>query len=484
MDADIFLIAFTFYILFLIALSWGVSRSQQGGEDFLLAGRSLPLFLTIGTTVATMVGTGSSMGAVGFGYAHGWAGMLYGVGGAIGVLLLGILFAPVRQLRFMTMSEELSYYVGASRLVKNVVAVLILLACIGWLGAHILGGGMYLAWITGMHLNIAKTLVALGFAIFVIVGGYRGVVWTDTLQALVLFAGFILMAVLTVQYVGGGSALLAAQREANVSLLGIQSIGVLPALSLVMVIAVGVLATPSFRQRIYSAHSVLSVRRSFWISGILYLIFACVPAIIGMAAYALSPGLENRNFAFPFLVVEVLPLGIGVVVLIAGLSATMTSASSDAIAGVSVLLRDVFVIFTGSMPAPHKVIFFSRIALALVIGIAWLLTLLSDDLITYITRMIATIMAGMCVCGVLGRLWSRYNWQGAMGSLLGGALTSLMMIVTGADVFWGNPVIPSVLAALVAGVILSLLTPPQLLTPAQALEQLDLERAQMEIHRG
>lgn len=480
MDANIFLAAFSLYIIFLIALSWAVSRQKRGGEDFLLAGRSLPLFLTVGTTVATMVGTGSSMGAVGFGYAHGWAGMLYGIGGAVGILLLGILFAPVRKLRFMTMSEELSYYVGASRLVKDVVAVLILLACIGWLGAHILGGGLYLAWITGISLNWAKTIVALGFSIFVIVGGYRGVVWTDTLQAFVLFGGFILMAVMTVNHAGGAQALLAAQPDASVSFLGIQSIGILPALSLMVVIAVGVLATPSFRQRIYSAQSVRSVRRSFWISGILYLFFACIPAIIGMAAYALNPGLENRNFAFPFLVMEVLPLTVGLVVLIAGLSATMTSASSDAIAGVSVLLRDVFVMLTGSMPAPEKVIFLSRVALALIIGIAWLMTLLSDDLIGYITRMIATIMAGMFVCGVLGRFWPRYNWQGAIGSLLGGALTSLTMIVTGTDAAWGNPIIPSVGAALIAGVVLSLLTPPQALTPEQALERLDFEREQME----
>src|SRR5690606_11635872 len=107
---------------------------------------------------------------------------------------------------------------------------LILLACIGWLGAHILGGGLYLAWITGISLNWAKTIVALGFSIFVIVGGYRGVVWTDTLQALVLFGGFILVAVMTVNHAGGAEALLAAQPDASVSFLGIQSIGILPAI--------------------------------------------------------------------------------------------------------------------------------------------------------------------------------------------------------------------------------------------------------------
>ena len=104
MNSHIFLVGFIIYAIAMIWLGWFVSRNQKSGEDFLLGGRSLPLFLTLGSTVATMVGTGSSMGAVGFGYSNGWAGMLYGVGGAVGILLVAWLFAPVRKLRFMTMS--------------------------------------------------------------------------------------------------------------------------------------------------------------------------------------------------------------------------------------------------------------------------------------------------------------------------------------------------------------------------------------------
>src|SRR5690606_36880401 len=138
---------------------------------------------------------------------------------------------------------------------------------------------------------------------------------------------------------------------ANISFLAIDKIGALHALSLMLVVAVGVLATPSFRQRIYSAASVSSVRKSFALSGGLYLFFSFIPALIGMAAFALNPELDNRNFAFPFLALEVLPVYIGIIVLIAGLSATMSSVSSDAIAGVAILLRHIFIIVTGRSPA-------------------------------------------------------------------------------------------------------------------------------------
>jgi SSS family solute:Na+ symporter len=190
-----FVAAFIAYMFAMIAIGWFVSRKQTSGEDFLLGGRSLPLLLTLGTTVATMVGTGSSMGAVGFAYLNGWAGALYGIGGAVGILLLAWLFAPVRKLKFMTMSEELSYYVGAHPYIKNVIACIIYVASIGWLGAHILGGGMYLAWLTGLDATTAKLLIALSFTIYVVIGGYTAVVWTDSIQALILFTVFILMAI-------------------------------------------------------------------------------------------------------------------------------------------------------------------------------------------------------------------------------------------------------------------------------------------------
>ena len=72
-----FMIWFSVYACAMITLGWYVSRKQKTGEDFLLGGRSLPMILTLGSTVGTMVGTGSSVGAVGFGYSNGWAGMLY-----------------------------------------------------------------------------------------------------------------------------------------------------------------------------------------------------------------------------------------------------------------------------------------------------------------------------------------------------------------------------------------------------------------------
>ncbi|OUS70658.1 sodium:proline symporter [Pseudoalteromonas sp. A601] len=475
------LMAFLGYLGFMIWFGWWVSRNAKGGDNFLLGGRNLPFLLTLGTTVATMVGTGSSMGAVGFAYNNGWAGMIYGLGGACGILLLAKLFAPVRNHEFMTMSEEISYYVGAHPLVKNTIAVFIFVASIGWLGAHILGGGMYLAWLTGLSPLSAKLLIALGFSVYVVIGGYVAVVWTDSIQAIVLFVGFFLMAGVALYEVGGVAQMADAQPILNQSFLSLDKIGIVQGLSLFFAVLVGVLVAPSFRQRIYSGKHVKSIKQSFYLSGGLYLVFAIVPAIIGMAAYALNPELENSAFSFPYMAFELLPFGLAALVIIAGLSATISSASSDAIAAVSVLIRDIYSLVFKRMPHAKDVVILSRIGLVLTIGTALLLALLTNDVIGYITNMIATLMSGLCVCVLLGHFWPRFNWQGAIAALVVSLIVSLAIIAIPTwQAFWGNPIIPATLASACIAFIITLLTPIQICDSAQALAILKAQREEMQ----
>lgn len=160
----------------------------------------------------------------------------------------------------------------------------------------------------------------------------------------------------------------------------------------------------------------------------------------------------------------------------------MSSASSDAIAGVSILLRDVYVMFTGRVPNKESMLNYSRLALVVVIGFALLFALTSNDIIGYITKMISTVMSGMFVCGMLGRFWKRYNWQGALATLIGASVASFtVMLSADLTAYWGNPVIPSCAVALFAGVVVSLMTPANKVSPEMARAILDDERALMEM---
>jgi len=479
MEPQLFLTAFILYIVATIIFGWWMTRKKQTGEEFLLGGRSLPLFLTLGTTLATMVGTGSSIGAVGKGYENGWAGSLFGIGGAFGIFATAWLFATARKHKFMTMAEEISSYVGANRTVFNTIGFLTLLANIGWLGAHIIGGAAYLTHVTDLDPIYAKCLIALGFGVYSAIGGYKAVVWTDTLQALVLFVGFIATGYFALEILGGWDGLKATNAEISAA----STRNPIHDLSLILVIGVGVLGNPTFRQRIYSGISVNSIRKAYVTSGILYLAFAAIPSIIGMAAWKTFPDLATVDLAFPKLATDTLPVALGVLVILAGLSATLSSASSDAIAAVTILIRDIYELFFTPPPHPEQVVPLSRIALIFTTIIALSMSLAANSILGYIQIMINLFIVGMSVAGILGKLWDRYNAVGAMTTLISASATALFIQYNQpcAD-FWGNSVIPVFIVSAIAGSIASLLTKPDKLSHDEAVAALAKERSEMEEH--
>lgn len=472
----IYLSVFVGVTILMILVGIWTSRKVKSGEDFLMGGRGLPLPLLIGTTVATLVGTGSSMGAVGFAYTNGWAGALYGLGGSIGIFALLALFANVRKYNFTTYSEELSFYFGASKLVKGLTSILLYLASIGWLGAHIMGGSLYLSWITGLDLFTAKIITALGFAVYTFIGGYLAVVYTDTIQGVILFLGFIMLTILSLVKIGGYKTLSQELPNEMVSFFGIEKMGVIPAISLIVVIAIGVLAAPSFRHRIYSSKNTFTLKKALLISGILFAAFSLFPSIVGMATHYMNPELD-AGYAFPYLATEVFPLWIGAIILTAGLSATMSSGSSDFIAAVTILVNDVYQVFTGKVLKKNKMVTYSRVALILTLGIALVFTLGATNIIDYITNFIATIMSGLFVTSVLGKFWPRATWQGGIASLLSGSVISFV-ILSNANFqeFWGNPILPALGGAFLAGIIVSLITPKNNVSKEEALRILERDR--------
>ena len=95
--------------------------------------------------------------------------------------------------------------------------------------------------------------------------------------------------------------------------------------------------------------------------------------------------------------------------------------------------------------------------------------------------MIAILISGMCVSALLGRFWPRYNWQGVIASLLTAMVTALTVSLNHPwSDYWGNPVIPAFFSGVLAGVVVTLLTPKSTLNEQQALDKLNAERAEME----
>ncbi|MCB9503860.1 MAG: sodium:solute symporter family protein [Deferribacteres bacterium] len=482
MNTQLFLPVFLSYLCLMIFVGWFVSRKQKGGAAFLMGGRQLSLGLLLGTVVATVVGTGSSMGAVKNAYVNGWGGALYGIGGGVGILLIVLFFSDMRKHNFMTMTEEITFYYGGNKIVRAAVAIILYLASIGWLGAHILGGSFYLSWTSGLDLFTAKIITAFGFGLYVIIGGYLAVVWTDTIQAVILFTGFIVLAIMAVPAAGGFDTIRATVSPENLSFLGFKKSGLIPGISLAVSISVGILSAPSFRQRLYTAKNISVVKKGFYFSAIVYFLFSILPVLIGLSANAMNPDLANSSMAFPFMATHILPPLLGTLVIISGLSATMSSGDSDALTAVTILLRDVWVVFTGKVPRKEDVVRYSRWAIFFSIMLAFSFGILAEDILGYITKMISTLMSGMCIAAIFGRFWPRATWQGAMAAFISGSVISFVIFSsTSLSEYFGNPIIPSLAGAALAHVVVSLASPKNEISDADALEIINNERKVMDL---
>src|SRR5699024_12599912 len=93
---------------------------------------------------------------------------------------------------------------------------------------------------------------------------------------------------------------------------------------------------------------------------------------------------------------------------------------------------------------------YSRVSLIDILIFALILTLGATNIIDYISNFISTVMSGLLVAALLGKFWGRANWQGGLASIIGGSIISfIIMLNDSLSSFWGNPIIPSILVALV-----------------------------------
>ena len=467
----LFIGGFIAWICFMIFVGWITSRGKNEGSSFLTGGGNLGFFLIFCTVGATMIGTGSSMGAIGNGFNHGWGGAIYGLGASAGILSM-LLFTKAKNKGFLTMSEEAQYYYGGKKIIRQVMGFMMFVIEIIWLGNHLNGGAKYLAYVTQLPDVTCKIITVLGFGIYVFIGGYMAVVTTDAVQFIAILIGFLTIAVRAIPLAGGYQNVVdtftAAGKPGAMTFYGLGSYGVMAAIALVLSTAMGVIGTPTHRTRIYTSKDEKTARKAFLGQGILLFGWSFVTAIIGMSCFTIATmngdTLASGDYAFAYMATNALPPVIGMLFMICGLSATMSSGDSDAISGVTILLTDVYPSITGKTIQEKDYAKVSRVALICTLGAAFFITLFVNDVIGYISTIVGAFLPGVAVAMLLGRFWKRVNWQGGLACIGSGTLLGVLILVLPSFKNWinatmGGPAVPATIISLVFGIVVSLMFP-------------------------
>jgi SSS family solute:Na+ symporter len=310
------------YGLFLLYAVLRLLRRPTGGEaDYLVAGRRLTLPAFVATLVTTWYGGILGVGEYTWRYGvSNW--LVFGVPYYVGALVFAWAFARrARSAALYTIPDLLALNYGRRTALIGAAAVFITSAP----AAYVLMLGTLFAAMFGLPLAPCVAAAALLSVFYVHHGGLRGVVLTDQVQFLLMYAGFIVLLVFLVAKYGGLGFLQASLPAAHFTWNG----GNPPqAIFVWYFIALSTLVDPGFWQRAYAARDASVARRAVLWSIAFWIVFDFLTTATGLYARALLPRLDHPVFAFPDLARLTLPpvaLGLFYLAMIATVMSTIDS---------------------------------------------------------------------------------------------------------------------------------------------------------------
>ena len=310
----------------LVALGLYLSRRVQSAGDFFVAGRGLPPGLIFATFLAANIGAGSTVGATGRGYTQGLSAVWWVGSAGLGSLILAFFIGPriwrlAKKHNFLTVGDflEMRY----SRAVRLYLGVTLWLGCLFILAGQLIA----IAWILNVTAGLPKVWgCALGgmvVAVYFSAGGLRTAATLHVVQITVKMAGFFIAVPWALHAVGGWDKLhTVAAPPGYFSPVGVGLRGVL---GYVVVFMPNFFIAPGLIQKLYGARSESAVRQGVGWHAVVLLLYAVLPAMIGIIAHSAFPGLANPELALPMLLRDLLPWWLGALLLGAVFSAELSA---------------------------------------------------------------------------------------------------------------------------------------------------------------
>jgi SSS family solute:Na+ symporter len=344
------------YFGFLAAVWLRLLGTRSSTVDYLVAGRRVTLPAFVATLVATWYG--GILGVGEYSYRYGIANWLvFGLPYYLGALLFALLFARrARQAALYTVPDLLDRHYGRGAALMGALAVFVMSAP----AAYVLMLGTLFAAMFGLPLAPCVIAAAVFSLFYIDRGGLRTVVFTDQVQFVLMYLGFIIIFVALVLQHGGLPFLARSLPATHFVWHG----GNPPQAILVWYfIALEALIDPGFWQRAYAARDPEVAKRGVLWSIVCWAIFDFLTTTTGMYARAVLPHLDKPVFAFPDLARVTLPAGALGLFYLSMIATVMSTIDSYGFIAATTLGRDV--IWRLRRGAEERVPFYTRIGLAI-----------------------------------------------------------------------------------------------------------------------
>ena len=433
-------VIFILYMISMLSVGWYFMRRNKGVEDYYVGGRTMSS-LHVGLSVtATDVGGGFSIGLGGLGFVMGLSGSWMLFTGLIGAWLSAVLLIPKLKRnkafeRAFTFPDLFKVHFG-----PNVALAAGIISAVGYAGftaSQILAGAK-LASATFDGLSPTTALLIMGGITvgYTAMGGMKAVIYTDTIQWMVLTGGLLFVALPSAYFaVGGWSAIRASVPPEMLSLGNLTWVRAVNwAVTIVPIWFVGM----TLYQRIYACRDEASAKRAWFFAGLLeWPLMAFTGVLLGLFARAaaerglLLGGADATTIdpetGLPLLLRTVLPAGLMGITMSAYFSAILSTADSCLMAASGNLVTDIIGRFTGRWSDGRAFLRLSQGA-TLAIGVGALLLASSmTEVLGLMLYSYAFMVSGLFV-PVMGALFiRRKSSTAALSAMISGGTTTVAL---------------------------------------------------------
>lgn len=418
------------YLLVTIGIGLIAARRVQNSKDYLVAGRSLPLYMNVATVFATWFGAETVL-SVSATFAKDGLGGVPGdpFGASVCLVLAALLFARLfYRMNLLTIGDFYKERYGKS--VEVLTSVSITLSYLGWTSAQMTALGLVIHVLSGGMLDLnTSILIGAGVVlVYTIFGGMWSVAFTDLFQTVVILIGLTLVAVLVGDLAGGPAKVISqAAADGKFDFFPSDGAGWWAMAGAFFAFAFGSIPQQDVFQRMTSAKDEKTAVRGTIIGGLVYFCFAFVPIFIAYAALVADPSLKELfgsddaraiQRILPDLVLNKMPAWAQVMFFGALLSAILSTASGALLAPTAIFTENVLRPFVPHM-GDRQFLLTLRIILVTFTAGALIFALNSrSTMYEMVQNAYNVTLAGAFVPLVAGAYWKRASTQGALLSII------------------------------------------------------------------
>ncbi len=428
------------YFLLLLGVAWWVIRQKtKNTEDYFLAGRNIGWFVVGASIFASNIGSEHVVGLAGAGAGDRMPMLIYELHAWL-VLMLGWVFLPFyARSGVFTMPEFLEKRFNSTA--RWFLSIFSLAAYVlTKVSVTIYAGGIVISTLLDIPFMTGAIATVVLTGIYTVLGGMRAVVYTETIQTIVLVVGAGLLTIMGLSAVGGWAGIREAVGPEYLNMWRPPSDPDFPWPSLVIsstIVGVWYWCTDQYIvQRALTARNITEGRRGTIFGGLLKLLPIFLFLIPGIVALVLKQqgklAWETPDQAFPSLLTNILPAGLRGLVAAGLLAALMSSLASVFNSCSTLFTLDIYKKLNPLTPE-KKLLRIGRIATTIVVGLGvlWvpIIQRIADGVLyEYLQSVQSYIAPPITAIFLLGIFYSRINSKGALATLFSGLVIALVRL--------------------------------------------------------